>query len=155
MNLKNILKAASPRVRELNPDPGEKPKRKDPPAASRKMNASEEYIHAMLRQMHPTAHIIPQASRFFRLADGDSYTPDFVVIGNAMPIEVWEVKGGYRGPGWEQGVERYKRTASQFSDGKRYQFYLAEKVKGNWQVRKWANVQSLDLPFTATSLMIP
>lgn len=146
MNLKNILKGASPRVRALNPEPSEKPKQKIPPAASRKMNASEEYIHSRLRNMHPTAHIIPQASRFFRLADDDSYTPDFIVIGNAMPIEVWEVKGGYRGPGWDQGVERYKRTASQFSDGVRYQFFLAEKVKGNWQVSKWANVQSPDLP---------
>ena len=52
--------------------------------------------------------------RIFSLEGGGTYTPDFVAV-TPSGIEVYEVKGGYRGPGWEQGHERYKRAALQWA----------------------------------------
>ena len=59
------------------------------------------------------------------------------MVHNFLPIEVWEVKGGYKGGQYEQGWERYKRAAAQYSDGVKYQFYLAEKTKSGWVRTKW------------------
>lgn len=102
------------------------------------LTAAEREWGAALKKSNPGAYIASQAKGFFTLAGSvDTYTPDFIVVHDFLPIEVWEVKGGYRGPGWEQGYERYKRAAAQYSDGKRFQFYLAEKTKNGWVRTKW------------------
>ena len=58
--------------------------------------------------------IIAQPTRFFHLTGGGTYTPDFLLI-DGGGVTVYEVKGGYRGAGWEQGYERYKRAAFEWS----------------------------------------
>ncbi len=74
--------------------------------------------------------VIPQPCRLFPLAGGGSYTPDLLAWRNGFPgVLVVEVKGGYRGAGWEQGYERYKRAADAF-DCHAWRFCLAEVKKG-------------------------
>ena len=63
------------------------------------------------------------------------YIPDFIVFGPG-PARVIEVKGGYRGPGAEQGYERYKRAALQYSGNGAFFFEL-------WTVRS-GQVESID-----------
>lgn len=45
--------------------------------------------------------------------DGTRYTPD-VIAWVGRDLYAIEVKGGYRGPGWEQGYERFRRAREQF-----------------------------------------
>lgn len=54
-----------------------------------------------------------------RFPDGDRYTPDIVGFPQhpGGDLLVIEVKGGYRGPGWEQGMERYKRAKEMWGKG--------------------------------------
>lgn len=59
--------------------------------------------------------VIAQPTRFFRLTGGGTYTPDFILI-HGGGVNVYEIKmKGARYHGWEQGYERYKRAAYEFS----------------------------------------
>lgn len=59
--------------------------------------------------------IIAQPTRFFHLTGGGTYTPDFLLI-DGGGVTVYEVKmAGAHYHGWEQGYERYKRAALEFS----------------------------------------
>ncbi len=84
--------------------------------------------------------IIVQPAKFFELKGGGTYTPDFMVFvhGDLERVHVFEVKGGYRGPGWEQGYERYKRAALEW-DGCIFKFTLAEfdRKTQRWTLRGW------------------
>lgn len=91
---------------------------------------------------------IPQPCRLFPLEGGGSYTPDLVAWRRDFPgVLVVEVKGGYRGAGWEQGYERYKRAAAS-CDCPAWRFCLAEVKKGGAiEVAFWsagADVLALD-----------
>ena len=83
---------------------------------------------------------IVQPAKFFELRGGGTYTPDFIVFvhGDLERVHVFEVKGGYRGPGWEQGYERYKRAALEW-DGCTFKFNLAEfdRKTQRWTLRGW------------------
>lgn len=81
--------------------------------------------------------IIIQPTRFFELLGGGSYTPDFLDI-HENGIDVWEVKGGYKGPGWEQGIERYKRAALQYNNNY-ITFRMAQwdRTKMTWTISNW------------------
>lgn len=81
--------------------------------------------------------VIVQPTRLFALEGGGTYTPDFIVCTHDK-VHVFEVKGGYRGPGWEQGVERYKRAAAQF-DKLCIHFYLYDwdRKSNKWNAQKW------------------
>ncbi|MBO4620355.1 MAG: hypothetical protein J5654_09630 [Victivallales bacterium] len=85
------------------------------------------------------ANIIPQPTRLFPLAGGGTYTPDFLAWNPSDgSILVVEVKGGYRGPGWEQGMERYKRAAAQYDGGPLKFTMLAWSAKRReWAVDFW------------------
>jgi hypothetical protein len=52
--------------------------------------------------------IHPQVT--FCFDDGTKYTVDFLVVRFELPTLCVEVKGGYTGPGWEQGHERFRRA---------------------------------------------
>ena len=82
--------------------------------------------------------ILPQPPRFFELPCGDTYPPDFLVLTSSGPIYSCEVKGGYRGPGWEQGYERYQRAAAQW-DGFGFRFLMAEWCAKDqtWRLAVW------------------
>jgi len=58
--------------------------------------------------------IVIQPPRHFPLKGGGTYTPDFMVYTDDGVL-VYEIKGGYRGPGAEQGHERYARAAVQWA----------------------------------------
>lgn len=79
----------------------------------RRMNKTEARFLDVLVRLYPDGLIIPQPTRLFRFENKDSYTPDFVVIDKGAII-AYEVKGGYRGAGWEQGYERFHRAKEAF-----------------------------------------
>lgn len=59
--------------------------------------------------------IVAQPTRFFRLTGGGTYTPDFILI-DGGGVTVYEVKmKGAHYAGWEQGYDRYKRAALEYS----------------------------------------
>lgn len=81
--------------------------------------------------------VIVQPPRFFELQGGGTYTPDFVEV-RPSGVVVWEVKGGYKGPGWEQGIERYKRAALQYNNNY-ITFRMAkwDRKKMTWTISSW------------------
>ena len=80
------------------------------------MSKSEELVAAVLREKYNGGEVIAQQVRnLFMLAGGVMYIPDFMVFRPDGIINVIEVKGGYRGAGFEQGEERYKSAAAQYS----------------------------------------
>ena len=104
---------------------------------SPKLNLSETEAYRMLMSRYPDAFIVPQPTRFFRLKGGGTYQPDFLVFCDDGVLVV-EVKGGYRGPGAEQGNERYKRAALEF--GSHFRFEMYRKEHGEWEVIPWRGV---------------
>ena len=103
----------------------------------RALNKTEEEWGRRLAVLSPSSRVFVQPTRFFALRGGGTYTPDFLEFRpDGLPVIAWEVKGGYRGPGWEQGYERYRRAALEFS-GAKFAFKLAEKRKGKWSVTEW------------------
>jgi len=106
-------------------------------------NKTETLFHEYLQRSlyaGQAVSIIVQPSRFFELVGGGTYTPDYMVFRHEQPgvVLVFEVKGGYRGPGWEQGYERYKRAALQWS-GPVFRFAMAEfsRKKNSWKITEW------------------
>lgn len=96
------------------------------------MNKTETMAAQWLR-LNGFACLIAQPTRLFPLAGGGTYTPDFLAW-EPMTSCVWviEVKGGYRGPGAEQGYDRYKRAALQYSPpGSPWRFALL-----TWHARR-------------------
>ena len=81
---------------------------------------------------------IIQPSRFFELEKSGTYTPDFLVFTPGKPVAVIEIKGGYKGPGAEQGYERYYRAAQQY-DGKFFEFLMYTWVakERQWHVNAY------------------
>ena len=71
-------------------------------------------------------HYDIQPPRFFEFEDGDTYTPDFLLLAGGRGQVVAEIKGGYRGPGWEQGWERFKRASAAFGRERGREFWLCE-----------------------------
>lgn len=68
---------------------------------------------------------IEQPTRLFPLPGWGTYTPDILAWKPGKSgILVVEVKGGYKGPGAEQGMERYARAAGTY-DCPAWRFFLA------------------------------
>ena len=103
------------------------------------MNRTEARCLARLLESVPERCVFAQPCRFFALAGGGTYTPDFLVVRPGEPVRAIEVKGGYRGPGWEQGVERYRRAALEWSDGILFQFEMHtwDRARREWRVDPW------------------
>lgn len=81
--------------------------------------------------------VIVQPTRMFELQGGGTYTPDFV-LPTERGLEVYEVKGHYRGPGWDQGIERYKRAAAQWAgDYVHFWLYEWERKNNRWRCEEW------------------
>ena len=80
-----------------------------------------------------------QPPRFFEFEDGDTYTPDFLLLAGGRGQIVAEIKGGYRGPGWEQGWERFKRAAAAFGRDRGREFWLCEwrPRESRWRVKTY------------------
>lgn len=102
------------------------PRQRKPPAPS---NVAEREWVLWLRRAYPDAIVRPHGITFV-FPDGDRYTPD-AVMWDGGRMTIYEVKAGYRGPGWEQGMERYKRAKAEWCW---LDFALAEKRDGVWYV---------------------
>ena len=104
-----------------------------------KCNKTEARFHREVLLRAPGRLVIlPQPPRFFELKGGGTYTPDFLALPEGGPVHVFEVKGGYRGPGWEQGVERYRRAALEW-DGRGFRFVMAtwDAKDRQWRIDPW------------------
>ena len=84
--------------------------------------------------------VVPQPTRFFRLTGGGTYTPDFLVL-HEEGASVFEVKmAGAHYAGWEQGYERYKRAALEFS--RPWLSFVMATWQGKlnaWKIETWEN----------------
>ena len=87
----------------------------------------------LARRRWPEARVLEQALRL-PLTGGGTYTPDLVVVRPGQPLLLIEVKGGYRGPGAEQGVERYRRAAYEWRHW--MGFALWERAHGAWSMEE-------------------
>jgi len=107
--------------RRLGKDTG--PHADRPAEAVRRLNKAESQALARARREHPDATIVCQGLTL-PLSGGDVYRVDMLIM-ESMPedndgfpwnncVRLVEVKGGYRGPGWEQGLERYKRARAEY-----------------------------------------
>lgn len=107
----------------------------------RRMNKTEARALEWLG-CHGYTGIIAQPTRLFPLAGGGSYTPDFLAWKPGdTGVLVVEVKGGYRGPGWEQGYERYKRAALQYcqtSGPWRFAMLTWSARRREWTFEAWS-----------------
>lgn len=114
-----------------------------------KLNKTEaRFLQELRRSMAGMTSAIPeleeldvlnydiQPPRFFEFEDGDTYTPDFLLLAGGRGQIVAEIKGGYRGPGWEQGWERFKRAAAAFGRERGREFWLCEwrPRESRWRV---------------------
>jgi hypothetical protein len=130
--------AKAPQAAKSAPAP---PGRKAVREATRleKCNKTEARFHREVLLRAPGRLVIlPQPPRFFELKGGGTYTPDFLALPEGGPVHVFEVKGGYRGPGWEQGVERYRRAALEW-DGRGFRFVMAtwDAKDRQWRIDPW------------------
>jgi hypothetical protein len=103
-------------------------KNRDPRPATK---AEAEWL-AILRSKSALRVILPHPLTLIA-ADGDRYTPD---AGEYSPdcttlYNLWEVKARYKGPGAEQGVERFKRFREMYPWAR---LRLAEKRRDGWYV---------------------
>lgn len=86
--------------------------------------------------------IIAQPTRLFPLAGGGTYTPDFLAW-EPLTSCVWviEVKSaGAHYHGWEQGYDRYKRAALQYSQPGspwRYALLTWHAKQREWTFEAW------------------
>lgn len=97
----------------------------------KKLNKTEERCKMRLTRYYGL-QVICQPTRFFQLTGGGTYTPDFLAFDSKRPEEgilVVESKGGYRGPGAEQGHERFARAAAEY-DSPLFRF-----VKTTWRTK--------------------
>lgn len=106
------------------------------------MNKTESrYYDTLIRDCeYDPKCIFVQPTRFFKLTGGGTYTPDFLVVDQEYNLNrVVEIKGGYRGPGWEQGYERWKRAAMEYSGHGNFVFYLItwDRHSGEWREQQW------------------
>lgn len=114
-----------------------------------KLNKTEtRFLQELRRSMMGMTSAIPeldgmdiwcydiQPPRYFQFEDGDTYTPDFILLVEGRGQVVAEIKGGYRGPGWEQGWERFKRAAAAFGSDRGREFWLCEwrPRESRWRV---------------------
>lgn len=76
------------------------------------------------------------------LEGGGGYIPDFVVWQDGG-VEIIEVKGGYKGDGWEQGWDRYKRAAA-YLERFGVKCKLAEWMpkEKNWIIKTWQEMKN-------------
>ena len=105
-----------------------------------RMNKTETAFYGKLLDIYKKELIFIQPTRFFKLEGGGTYTPDFLVF-SLCGVYVYECKlEGAHYPGWEQGVERFKRAAAQF-DGDIFWFVMAIRQRnGVFDYKDWRNI---------------
>lgn len=115
---------AAPEPQDAAPLPEPSKRARKPPAPA---NKAEADWCEFLRRTCPYVAVMPHRITLV-FADGDRYTPDVVLIDDGA-LTLYEVKGGYRGPGWEQGIERFKRAQAEFPGLK---LVMVTRKDGRW-----------------------
>jgi len=94
-----------------------------------RMNKTEAEYAARLELLRRAGEIVDYKyeSMKFRLADKTWYTPDFVVIGKGMIVEIHEVKGGFIR---EDSEVKFKCAAEQFPW---FDFQMHQKKSKQWK----------------------
>lgn len=101
------------------------------------LNKTERRFYDEILKGVDKKSVIVQPSRLFELQGGGTYTPDFLVISDGKAFAI-EIKGGYRGPGWEQGYERYKRAAAQWQgDHFKFCMWTWDRKANKWDCEYW------------------
>lgn len=101
------------------------------------LNKTERRFYDELLKGVDKKSVVVQPSRLFELQGGGTYTPDFLVIADGKAFAI-EIKGGYRGPGWEQGYERYKRAAAQWQgDHFKFCMWTWDRKVNKWDCEYW------------------
>lgn len=101
------------------------------------LNKTERRFYDEILKGVDKKSVIVQPSRLFELQGGGTYTPDFLVIADGKAFAI-EIKGGYRGPGWEQGYERYKRAAAQWNGGWfKFCMWTWDRKANKWDCEYW------------------
>ena len=81
------------------------------------------------------ATVLPQALTL-PLKDGGTYRVDFLCVYLSRYPVVVEIKGGFRGSGWEQGIERYRRARTQWEKVFGFELWEWDGQTKRWKVEK-------------------
>ena len=99
------------------------------------MNKTEQRCMATLRDYCGDDVVILPQCLVLPLEGGGTYRPDFMVMNPAGPrVRLIEVKGGYKGPGWEQGIERYRRARQQWGQKFAFEMWTWDRKAKTWKV---------------------
>jgi len=137
----NAIDVALSKVEELRPTV-ETVKRKDKDSP-RKLNKTEQrwFEYAKEGFVEGWDAIFPQC-RVLPLKGGGSYRPDFEWItpltseGGVVRIVLIEIKGGFKGPGWEQGLERFRRARAEWEHIFKFELWTWKAKEKKWEVEK-------------------
>lgn len=111
----------------------------------REMNRVEEQYSRYLEERRHVGEIrwwMFEAWKF-RLADKTYYTPDFIVVDNAMRVEAHEVKAEWRTgkPGWEEDARVKIKMAAEIHP---VRFVAACRSReGSWQFEEFLTAREL------------
>ena len=107
------------------------------------LNRTERrYYDDFLREMRETGRALVMSQQVrIPLEGGGGYIPDFVIWAHGV-VEVVEIKGGYKGAGWEQGWDRYKRAAA-YLERFGVKCKLAEwmPMEKKWKIQTWEQMK--------------
>jgi hypothetical protein len=100
------------------------------------LNKTEQRWLDTIAPVHfPAATVFAQAFTL-PLEGGGTYRADFVCIYLSRYPTLIEVKGGFKGPGWEQGIERYRRARTQWEKVFGFELWDWDKETQRWKVEK-------------------
>jgi hypothetical protein len=99
------------------------------------MNKTETRWLREVKPLHYPVHVALAQALTLPLDGGGTYRPDFMLVAPTGGIVLVETKGGYRGPGAEQGIERYRRARTQWEKAY-FRFEMWEWKKKKWEVER-------------------
>jgi hypothetical protein len=100
-----------------------------------KLNDTEKRWWREIPATHFPAHKVIPHGLLLPLTDGGVYTCDFYLLTLATVGTVIEIKGGYKGPGFEQGIERYRRARFEWEGYVKFELWDGENKK-KWEVER-------------------
>jgi hypothetical protein len=100
------------------------------------LNVTEQRWLDTIAPVHfPAATVFAQAFTL-PLDGGGTYRADFVCVYLSRYPTLIEVKGGFKGPGWEQGIERYRRARTQWEKVFAFELWDWSRETKRWKVEK-------------------
>jgi hypothetical protein len=100
------------------------------------LNKTEQrWLDTIAKTHFAGATVLPQALTL-PLKDGGTYRVDFLCVYLSRYPVVIEIKGGFKGNGWEQGIERYRRARTQWEKVFGFELWTWEGKTKRWKVEK-------------------